>query len=84
MTNYQQLSSQKYYHAAVRQEIKELRREKNRQAVRAFGQFLFALVVFLFTVSAVHQMPVWLPMVTEFLEQNGITETFQSWVNQLR
>jgi hypothetical protein len=84
MTHYQQLSSEKHYHDAVTHEIKELGRQKNRQAVHAFGQFLFALVVFLFTVSAVHQMPVWLPMVTEFLEQNGITATFQSWVNQLR
>ncbi len=84
MTHYQPLSSEKYYHDTVRQEIKELRREKNRQAVQAFGQFLFVLVVFLLTVTAVHQMPMWLPMVTEFLDQYGITETFQSWVNQLR
>ena len=84
MTHYQSLSTEKYYHDSVRQEIKELRREKNRQAVQSFVHFLFALVVFMLTVTAIQQMPVWLPVVTQFMEQNGITETIQTWVNQLK
>jgi hypothetical protein len=42
------------------------------------------LTVFLFTVTAVQQMPVWMPMVTEVMDQNGITETIQNWSSQLR
>ena len=84
MTHYQQLSSEKYYYDSVRQELKEIRRQKNRDAVQAFTQFLFVLVVFFFTVTAVQQMPVWLPAVTAYMEQQGITEVIQTWVNQFR
>ncbi len=83
MTNYQPLTSEKYYHDSLRQEFKARRREKNRQAAQAFGQFLFVLVVFLFTVTAVQQMPAWLPEVTAWMDQNGITATVQSWVDHL-
>ncbi len=80
MTHYHQLSTTKYYHEAVKTEIKEIRRQKNRDATRAFGQFLFALAVFAGTFYAVQQMPNWMPVVTAFLEERGVTEAVQNWI----
>jgi len=80
MTHYHELSTTKYYREAVNQEIKQIRRQKNRDAVRAFGQFLFALAVFGGTFYAVQQMPQWLPVVTAYLDQQGVMETFQNWM----
>lgn len=79
MTHYRQLSSEKYYHESVIQEIKEIRRQKNRDAVRAFMQFLFAAGVIVFSGYAINQMPQWLPTVSAFMEQYGITETLHTW-----
>ena len=80
MTHYQQLSTTKYYHDSVRQEIKQIRRQKNRDAIRAFGQFIFVLVVFAGTFYAVQQLPNWMPVVTAFLEDRGVTEAVQTWI----
>ena len=84
MTHYQTLSSYKYYNEAVQQEVIDLRREKNRQAVQSFVHFQFTLVVFLLTITAIQQMPIWLPIATSLVEQSGISETIQTWVNQIK
>ena len=75
MTHYQQLTTEKYWNESVQAEIKELTREKNRNKIRAFCLFVFAAAVFSITVFAVQQMPNWLPIVGEFMEQTGIIET---------
>ncbi len=80
MTHYQPLSTTKYYHETVKAEIKQIRQQKNRDAVRAFGQFLFALAAFGGTFYAVQQMPNWMPVVTAYLEQHGVIETVQTWM----
>ena len=89
MTHYKQLSTEKYYHDSVFREMMELRRQKNRDAVRGFGQFVFTAAVVLFTAYAINEMPNWLPMVTAFMDEYGITEklvgfneTIQTWLRQ--
>lgn len=84
MTHYHSLSTEKYYYDSVQQEYTALRRQKNREAVRSFMQFLFALVVFLFTVAAVWQMPVWLPIVANLMDQSGWPESIETWTSQLK
>jgi hypothetical protein len=79
MTYYRQLSTEKYYHESVLHEIKQLRRQKNRDAVRGFMQFLFALGVIALTAYAIKEMPIWLPAVESYMDQYAITETIQTW-----
>lgn len=78
MTHFHSLSTEKYYYDSVQQEYIELRQLKNREAIQSFMQFLFALVVFVFTMVAVWQMPVWLPIVTNGMEQLGMSEAIES------
>ena len=80
MTHYQSLSSEKYYRQVVLQEIRDIRRQKNREAVSGFAQFLFVLGVFSTTVYAYQTMPQWLPTLTACLDQYGITEVLQNWL----
>ncbi len=75
---YQQLGTEKYYFASLTQEIKDFRKQKNVQAVQAFKQFLFVMVVVSLTFVALKMMPQWLPVVSGFMDQNGVTETLRS------
>lgn len=77
---YHELSTQKFYHDSLKQEIKAVRRQKNKEAVQAFMQFLFFTVVMMLTTVAVHQMPNWLPTVTAYMDQYGINEAIQTWI----
>jgi len=79
MPHYHELSTETYWTQSVEKEIKELTRQRNRNAIRAFTQFVFAVAVFSITVLAVQEMPNWWPVMTSFMEQNGITETLKSW-----
>lgn len=79
MTHYQQLSTTKYYYQSVKDEVKQIRRQKNRDAVRSFFQFLFFLAVAFGTWYAIHQMPNWLPVVQSFMDEKGITSYLQNW-----
>ncbi len=80
MTHYQRLSSEKYYYDTVLEEVKGIRRQKNRDALRAFAQFLFALGMIFFTLFAIEQMPNWMPTVTAYMDQYGVTEALQKWI----
>ena len=76
---YQKLGTEKYYYASLGEEVKAYRKQRNKDAVNAFKQFLFVLVVMAFTFVAVQLMPQWLPVVTTFMEQYGVTELLRSW-----
>ncbi len=80
MTHYQSLSTTKYYNDAIQQENNVIRRQKNRDAIRAFTQFIFALGVFATTWYAIEQMPNWLPVVQTFMDEKGVTAVLQKWV----
>ena len=80
MTHYQSLSSEKYYHESLVAEVKEIRKQKNRDAARAFMQFLFVLAVMFGVWFAIQQMPNWLPTVTAYMDQAGITEVLHNWL----
>ena len=80
MTHYHSLSSEKYYREVVLQEIKDIRRQANREAVSAFAQFVFVLGVFSATVYVFQTMSQWLPVVTGYFDGYGITEAFQNWL----
>ena len=72
MNNYHQLSSEKYYRAAVETEMKVLRKIQNKEAFESFKLFLFTLVVGVGVVAALYAMPSWLPIVTAFLQEHGV------------
>ena len=69
---YLQLSSEKYYAEAVTLELNEIRRQKNRDAIQGFGNFLFTIVVLIGVSVALQTMATWLPAVTQLLEQYGL------------
>lgn len=64
MPHYHKLSSEKYYQEKVRLENEAASKQKKTLAEKPLTQFLFFLVVFLFTITVVQQMPDWLPVVT--------------------
>ena len=72
---YHELSSEKYWQESVKQEIKQLRSQKNREAFQAFRNILFAGIVTVGVVYAIHTMPLWISTVFEFLEYYGVIPT---------
>ncbi len=76
---YKTLCTEKYYYASLKKEIKAHRKQRSKDAMKAFTQFLFVLVVMALTFVAVQMMPEWLPVVSAWMEQYGIIETLQSW-----
>jgi len=81
---YLKLQTEKYWNACVQSEIKQIRREKNRQAVGTFMQFCFVAIVMAGALYALNTMPAWLPAVADFMEQSGITEklhAFKAWLS---
>lgn len=76
---YKALSTEKYYYASLKKEVKAFRKKRNKDAVKAFTQFLFVLVVMALTFVAVQMMPEWLPVVSAWMEQSGVIETLRSW-----
>jgi hypothetical protein len=69
---YQELSTTKYWHASVKQEIKDIRRQKNQEAVRSFFMFAFTALVIAGVAYAVYTMSAWLPGIVEFMEYYGV------------
>jgi hypothetical protein len=76
MPHHHELATEKYWNESVETEIKELTLQKNREASRAFLQFVGAVAIFSVTVLAVQQMPNWLPFVASYFEQSSIPEVF--------
>jgi hypothetical protein len=81
MPHHQELATEKYWNESVEAEIKELTLEKNREANRAFLQFVGAVAIFSVTVLAVQQMPNWLPVVSSLFEQSGVPGAFNERFN---
>ncbi len=72
---YHELSTTKYWHESVKQEIKQIRRQKNQDAVRSFLMFTFTALVIAGVAYAVYTMGAWLPGVVEFMEYYGVIPT---------
>lgn len=81
MSHHQELATEKYWNETVQKEIAALKREKNKNAIRAFAQFIAALAFILLMAVGVQQIPNWLPALTAFVEQSGIAEAYHAWVN---
>jgi len=77
MSKHHQLSTQKFVDEAQKEEIKQIRRDIAAQANRSFLLLMFSVIVFLFSMYAVFQMPNWLPAISETLEQAGILTSEQ-------
>ena len=73
---YHELSSEKYWQESVKQEIKQLRHQKNRETLQSFRNLLFAGIVAVGVGYAVHTMPLWIPSVFGFLEYYGVIPTY--------
>ncbi len=71
------LETQKYWHQALKQELKEYRHQRSRNAIEAFKMFLFAGVVIIGAGYAIATMPTWLPAIIEFLEYYGVIPSRQ-------
>ncbi len=67
MLQYQELTTEKYVKESLDQQIKELRRLRNRKALQDFLTFLFGLGAIAAAVYAVQEMPTWLPIVKGLL-----------------
>ncbi len=74
----QQLVTAKYWNALIKQEQGEIRRERNRQAVRSFGRLAFTIAVMIGVFFAIQTMPQWLPQAVDFLDSFGWMPTVQS------
>lgn len=69
---YHKLTTEKYWQASVRQQDQAARAQKNREAIRGFFQLAMVFLVFVATLLAVLKMPIWMPMVVDFLQGFGI------------
>ena len=67
MLTYETLSTEQYWNKSVKQELKAYRRMKNRDAIRSLFQFVFAAAMILFVFFAVETMPIWIPVVTDYV-----------------
>ncbi|MFK7769496.1 MAG: hypothetical protein AB8B55_19940 [Mariniblastus sp.] len=76
---HQELGTTKYYLSSLTEEMKELRKQRNKEAVQNFKLFIFVMVVVCFTVTAIKMMPQWLPIVSNIMDQYGVTEVLQRW-----
>lgn len=80
MLQHIKLESEKYWHESLKEQKKEYHRLRNRQAVGAFGFYLFGIAVIYGTKHAVQQMPTWVPQVTAFVESTGLPEIVRQFV----
>jgi hypothetical protein len=71
MSHPQELSTQKYLFESLEQEIKQQKRARDRKAIRDFLTFLMGLVAIACGTYAVEQMPIWLPVVKQFVPEIG-------------
>ena len=75
MSEYHQLSTEKYVKEVQRQELAAIRAQQNKAATAALIQFSIALCVFAAAMYAVVQMPNWMPAINTWLEQAGILKS---------
>ena len=88
---YHELTTQKIWEEKALQEYRAIRRQKGRDAVQNVIHFLYAILIMLATYWAIITMPEWLPLLTEYVQETGLVERFQSgaaiikyWFNSLR
>lgn len=72
---YQQLVSEKLVAESFRQELKAVKRQRNREAVANLWKFVFTSAVIIGVGYAVATMPTWMPEVTGFLQHYGVIPT---------
>jgi hypothetical protein len=72
MTDYHQLSTEKYVQEAQAKEVKQIRTAMAKQSERSLMLFCFALVTFLLAMLAVFQMPTWMPAISDWLQEIGV------------
>ena len=68
MTHYQSLKSEKYWQAAVEEEVKELRAIQKADSRKRIYHFSFVAFFTIFVMYAVLTMSSWLPPVVGILE----------------
>jgi hypothetical protein len=69
MNHFHELETEKYYYAAHKNLVKQIRRQ---HAVRNLFTFLFGIAAIAFGLYAVREMPNWLPATIEFLDIRSI------------
>lgn len=72
MSEYHNLSTQKYVDEAQKEELHQVRQTIAVQSRNSMMLFLFSVVVFLLAMYTVFQMPNWMPAISAWLEQIGI------------
>ena len=72
MSEYHNLSTQKYVDEAQKEELHQVRQTIAVQSRNSTMLFLFSVVVFLLAMYTVFQMPNWMPAINAWLEQIGI------------
>ena len=75
MSDYHQLSTEKYVKEVQQQELAAIRVQQNKAATAALIQFSFALVIFAIAMYVVIQMPNWMPAIGTWLEQAGVLKS---------
>lgn len=75
---YQELTSVKYMIPVVEREMKEERRQKNRETMQVLVNCVFTIVMIIAVSVAVHSMPQWLPTVVESLQYYGVIQPPQT------
>ena len=78
MSQYQQLSTQKYVDQVQQEEVRQNHRHNASRTIKSFLLLAFSVSVFLFSMYAVFQMPNWFPEVSSWLEQTGILTSASS------
>jgi len=72
MLTFQQLTTEKYVHQSMKQQIREIKRARKRHAIHDFTTFLLGLVAIPFAIAIGQQAPKLLSYTASFLESIGI------------
>ena len=73
------LTSEKYWHVTMKQEMEATRRLRNQKAIRDLMTFLVGLAAMALGVYLVEQQAYWLPIVKPWLDAIPGSFDFNGW-----